>query len=242
VIPGPADRCRALNQVPGRGAMLRVRTVPPPYPPLALRVTTPRLALHGATDDWLEQLIPIVREGVAVGDDVPFDDPMSLYAESPEREWRWLRGIWAGRGRVDATFWRLYFVVVVDGAPVGMQDLIGIDFGSVGTVATFSWLAPSLRSQGIGIEMRSAALHLAFAGLDAKEASSEAFVDNEASNRVSCALGYEPNGTDWATRRGEPAQLARWRLTRESWARRQRPDIELAGVDACRLVLGIGVD
>jgi RimJ/RimL family protein N-acetyltransferase len=43
--------------------------------------------------------------------------------------------------------------------------------------------------------MRAAALHLAFAGLGAREATSEAFADNRASNRVSQTLGYEPNGT-----------------------------------------------
>lgn len=56
-------------------------------------------------------------------------------------------------------------------------------------------LAPSLRHRGLGTEMRSAILHLAFDGLDAREASSEAFADNEASNAVSRSLGYEPTGT-----------------------------------------------
>jgi RimJ/RimL family protein N-acetyltransferase len=65
--------------------------------------------------------------------------------------------------------------------------------------------------------MRSAILHLAFDGLGAREASSEAFTDNEASNAVSRALGYEPNGTTWATRRGSPAQLTAWKLTRNNW-------------------------
>jgi RimJ/RimL family protein N-acetyltransferase len=59
--------------------------------------------------------------------------------------------------------------------------------------------------------MRAAILQLAFAGLGAREAGSDAFVDNEASNGVSCGLGYEPNGTDWDTRRGEPARIQQWR-------------------------------
>ena len=86
--------------------------------------------------------------------------------------------------------------------------------------------------------MRSAILHLAFAGLGAREAGSDAFVDNEASNRISRALGYEPNGTDWDTRRGEPARIQQWRLTPDTWERRD--DIELAGVEECLPVLGIG--
>jgi RimJ/RimL family protein N-acetyltransferase len=212
-----------------------------PYPPLNLKVRTPRLALVGATDELLEQLIPMVRAGVVDAESLPFDDPMSLYDDSPSREWRWLRGVWAGRARVDQSFWRLYFVVIVAGAPVGMQDLIGVDFASFGTVTTFSWLGPGHRGRGIGTEMRTAVLHLAFAGLAAREAASEAFTDNHASNRVSQKLGYEPNGTGWATRRGDAAVTKRWKLTRDGWARIARDDIELAGVQECLPVLGLGV-
>jgi RimJ/RimL family protein N-acetyltransferase len=167
------------------------------YPPLNIRVRTPRLELLGATDDLLAQLLPVVRDGIVAGGPLPFDDPMSFYEASPEREWRWLRGIWAGRARVEPQWWRLYFAVVVAGEPVGMQDLVGADFHSFGTVSTFSWLRPSFRRRGVGREMRAAVLHLAFVGLGAKEALSEAFADNEASNRVSRVLGYEPNGTGW---------------------------------------------
>lgn len=66
-----------------------------------------------------------------------------------------------------------------------MQDLKGSDFTKFGTVTTFSWLAPGQRGRGIGTEMRAAVLHLAFAGLGAREAESDAFTDNHASNRVS---------------------------------------------------------
>jgi RimJ/RimL family protein N-acetyltransferase len=209
------------------------------YPPLNVEVRTPKLALAGATDDLLERLIPVIREGIIDPGQTPFDDPMSLYKDSPQREWSWLRAIWAGRGRVEPEWWRLYFVVMVDGRPVGMQDLIGINFAALGTVTTFSWLEPSYRGRGLGIEMRAAILHLAFAGLDAREAASEAFSDNAASNGVSQALGYEPNGTIWTTRRGQPAQLERWKLTSERWVRIRRDDVQLTGVEACRPVLGL---
>ena len=82
-------------------------------------------------------------------------------------------------------------------------------------------------------------LHVAFAGLGAREAESDAFTDNEASNKVSRALGYEPNGTAWDTRRGEAALIQRWRLTREAWDRVRRDDIELAGVQECLPALGL---
>ncbi|GGN63616.1 hypothetical protein GCM10010112_23000 [Actinoplanes lobatus] len=210
------------------------------YPPLNLAVRTPRITLAAATDEMLERLVPVVRAGVVVeGEPLPFDDPMSLYQDSPAREWNWMRRIWSGRSRIDDGYWRLYFVVCDDGEPVGMQDLIADDFTALGTVHSFSWLAPPVRGRGLGREARAAILHLAFAGFGAREAGSEAFADNHASNRVSEALGYLRNGTNWATRRGEPAELIRWRLTRDAWAARRRSDIELSGVEECRPVLGL---
>lgn len=212
--------------------------MPSSYPPLNLSVRTPRLTLAAATDELLERLVPVVRAGVTVaGEPLPFDDPMSLYEDSPVREWRWMRNIWRGRARVDATYWRLYFVICDNGEPVGMQDLIATDFATLGTVHSFSWLAPAARGRGLGRESRAALLHLAFAGFDAREATSEAFVDNRASNRVSEVLGYTRNGTSWATRRGEPARLQGWLMTREAWQSRRRDDIELSGVEECRPVL-----
>jgi RimJ/RimL family protein N-acetyltransferase len=209
------------------------------YPPLNVQVHTPRLSLLGATDELLERLVPVVRKGVVTVAPWPFDDPMSLYRDSPEREWAWLRGVWAGRAKVSDSFWRLYFVVVVDDEPVGMQDLIGTNFSAFRTVETFSWLGPDVRGRGLGKEMRQAALQLAFAGLGARQADSGAFFDNHASNRVSRALGYQPNGVDWSTRRGDAAEINRWRLTRDTWSTGRRDDIELIGVAECLPVLGI---
>jgi len=211
-----------------------------PYPPFQVEVTTPRLRLLGATDERLEQLIPVVRDGVVGSDELPFDDPMSFYEPSPTREWRWMRAIWSGRARTEPSWWRLYFVVDVDGEPVGMQDLIAEDFPTFKAVTTFSWLAPRARRRGIGREMRAAILHLAFAGLGAREATSEAFVDNTASNAVSRALGYEENGTAWAARRGNPCELRRWTLSRASWEAAQRTDITMSGVAECLPFLGLG--
>ena len=213
--------------------------MPLDYAPLRVEVRTPRLVLRGATDELLGELLPFVRAGVVGRDEAPFDDPMSLYADNPEREWRWLRRIWQGRATVTDEQWRLYFVVMIDNTPAGMQDLVARNFASLGTVSTFSWLAPAYRRRGFGKEMRAAVLELAFAGLGALEACSDAFTDNAASNGISQALGYEANGTEWATRRGERALLSRWKLSRERWDERRRSDITLLAVDACREALGL---
>lgn len=134
----------------------------------------------------------MVRAGVVIdGEPAPFDDGMSLYEDNPAREWRWMRAIWRGRSRVEAAFWRLYFVICHDGEPVGMQDLIGTDFATLGTVGSFSWLAPEARGRGLGKEARAAILHLAFEGFEAREASSEAFIDNHA-GRGAAALAADP--------------------------------------------------
>lgn len=198
------------------------------------------IELVGASDERLGELEHVVRAGRASADPAPFDDPMSLYEEDPDvRVRRWLQGIWRGRGSVTPEFWRLHLVVLVEGRPVGMQDLIGDHFGTYGSVVSFSWLDSDLRGKGMGTEMRHAALHLAFAGLRASEATTEAFVDNVGSNGVSRTLGYTENGVGWATRRGVPGLMQRWRMTREEWQIRRRSDIELIGVAECIEALGV---
>lgn len=210
------------------------------YPPLDVRVVTPRLELRGATDDLLERLAPVVRAGKATADPPPWDDPSPFYEPDPDvRVQKWLQAVWRGRGTVRPERWRLSFVVIVDGEPVGMQDVIGDEFDSFGTVETSSWVSSDARQRGTGSETRSAILHLAFDGLGAEEAHSEAAVDNAGSNRVSERLGYERNGMAWATHQGQPVLGQRWRLMRETWAARRRNDISLSGVDECRAVLGL---
>lgn len=211
------------------------------YAPLEVRVSTPRIELLGATDDLLAQLQPLVRDGKATADPAPYDDPMSLYEEDPVvRVQKWLQGVWRGRGSASPNSWRLSFAVMLEGQPVGMQDLIGQHFDTFETVTSFSWLSTDVRRRGIGAEMRQAILHLAFDGLQAAEATSEAFLDNTGSNRISKALGYQDNGVDWATRRGEASVLQRWRLTRDGWSPHRRSDIHLHGVKNCRAALGMG--
>jgi RimJ/RimL family protein N-acetyltransferase len=65
--------------------------------------------------------------------------------------------------------------------------------------------------------MRAAALALAFDGLGARYALSDAFTDNAASLGVSRKLGYADDGMARQVIRGQPVESRRLRLDRESW-------------------------
>ena len=188
------------------------------YPPLNVEIRTPRLTLAGASDELLERLVPLVRAGIADAEPWPFDDPISFYADSPEREWRWLRGIWTGRGRVSPDSWRLYFAVLVDGEPVGMQDL-GHELHPVRDRDQLLVAGARRRGQGLGREMRAAILQLAFAG-PARAAGSDAFVDRH------------PTASGAGTSQHPGAHPGRVNGS----AGRHRAD----GVEECLPVLGIG--
>ncbi|MEQ7009991.1 GNAT family protein [Actinopolymorpha sp. B17G11] len=104
---------------------------------------------------------------------------------------------------------------------VGTQEVGANDFAAVREVRTGSWVGRRHHRQGIATQMRAAVLHLAFAGLGAESARSEAFTDNPASLAVSRKFGYEPDGTSLRARRGVRATQQRLHLTRERWERFQ---------------------
>jgi hypothetical protein len=89
---------------------------------------------------------------------------------------------------------------------------------------------------GIGKEMRSTILHLAFAGLGATEAHGGAFHDNVASLGVFRSLGCVDNGVDMALRRDAPDQIVNLRLDRASWL--ARDDMVICGLDRCQDMCG----
>jgi hypothetical protein len=88
---------------------------------------------------------------------------------------------WPRRGNWSADDRDLDLAVFEDGQIVGLQTLAARDYAIVGKASTFSWLGLRHRAGGIGTEMRAAVLHLAFAGIDAAEATSGAFDDNTSS-------------------------------------------------------------
>jgi hypothetical protein len=77
---------------------------------------------------------------------------------------------WPRRGNWPADDWDLDLAVFEDGQIVGLQNLAARDYAIAGKASAFSW--PGLRHRA-GASAPS--VHLAFAGLDAAEATSAAF-------------------------------------------------------------------
>lgn len=206
------------------------------WPLFDLAIRTPRLELRYADDALLVALGDLMTDDV-LGGGAPFDGDSSFYVDPPERQRRAIRSSWDIRSRTSPDWWVLQMVVLVDGEVAGIQALTAIEFPALRTVETASWVGAAHQRRGVGREARSGALHLAFEGLEAIRAVSEAFEDNTASRRVSESLGYQANGTSWYTRRGEAAAMARYVLPRDAWQRRD--DIELAGLAGARELLGL---
>lgn len=207
------------------------------WPLFGLAVRTPRLELRYPTDADLVDLAALTGDIHDPGF-LPFNQPWSL-APDEERERGTLQFHWRNRAELTPSDWQVPLVVVVDGVVVGTQELLAKGFAVRRTVTSGSWLHRPRQGQGLGREMREAVLHLAFAGLGAVRAETEAFEGNESSLGVTRALGYRPNG-DFLHDGGElgarPGQ--RFVLDRATWEPRRRADIELVGVDACRPLLG----
>lgn len=135
--------------------------------------------------------------------------------------------------------WTLNLVVDIGGTIVGTQGVTGRDFAVLREVSTGSWLGQRHQRQGIGTEMRAAVLQLAFAGLEAEYATSDAFTDNAASLGVSRKLGYAFDGIYRQVIRGRPATQHRLRLDRAGWQAHRSVDVEITGLAECRPDFGL---
>ena len=208
------------------------------WPLFDLVIRTPRLELRYADDALLHELTNVANDVIPPGTR-PFDGDATFYDPAPAGRRRWLAGQWGARARTSPSWWVLVFAVIVDGRAVGTQEITGVEFPALRTVNSFSWLTRAYQGRGIGREMRAAVLHLAFEGLGALRAESDAFEDNAPSIAVSRALGYEPNGAQFAMRQGERARMLRFVLMRERWEKRRRGDIVISGLKPCLPLLGL---
>ncbi len=212
--------------------------MPDPYWPLFdLRVRTPRLELRPVDQELMYALVALASAGIHDPATMPFTHPWTN-EPSPGRERHSLQHYWRKWADWSPEDWHLSIAVLVDGEVVGAQDLFARQFARRRSVETGSWLGRAHQGHGLGLEMRAAVLHLAFAGLGAEAATSGAYTDNAPSVAVSRALGYADNGVDVAPRRDAVGQIRLFRLTREEWESRRRDDIEIEGLEACRELFG----
>ena len=208
------------------------------WPLAGIRVRTPRLELRLPDDAGLDDLVAVAGAGIHDPAKMPFYVP---WTERPPGEFErgFLQYHWGRRATWTPDEWSLELAVVVDGRPVGMQGIFGKEFRVLREVGTGSWLSRPLHGRGLGKEMRAAVLHLAFAGLGAQWAVTDAYEDNPASRGVTRALGYAGDGEAGVVRRGERARLLRFRMGREHWETIRRDDIEIDGLEAALPMFGL---
>lgn len=210
-----------------------------PYWPLFdLVVRTPRLELRHPDDEMCLELADAAGRDMFPGGENQFH--LDWTAEAPpERQRHSLQWWWRCRAGFEPDEWHLTLAVVVDGRPVGCQDLSASRFPLRRSVRTGSWLAASAQGRGLGREMRAAVLHLAFDGLGALEAHSAAFEGNERSIGVSRALGYEENGETLDLRGEVPTRSLLFRMSRERFEAQRRDDVRIENLERCLPLFGL---
>lgn len=209
------------------------------WPLFDLRIRTPRLELRLPTDEDLDELADLAAAGIHDPDAMPFSHPWTDQ-EQPALQRGLLQWGWRMRAELSPDNWHLGFCVREDDVIVGVQDVFAEKFSIRRAVRTGSWLGTAYQGRGIGKEMRAAVLHLAFDSLGAERAETEAFEDNPSSLGVTRALGYEPNGDGVFERRGQPARIEHFVMTREKWEQHRRDDITVDGVEECLPLFGLG--
>lgn len=208
------------------------------WPLFGLRVRTPSVELRYPDDDLALALAELAVLGVHDPDAMPFMTPWTDAPpeELPRNSLQWL---WRSRADLTPASWHMDLAVLVRGEVVGAQAVGAQHFAQRRGVLTGSWLGTAHQGRGIGTEMRRAILHLAFAGLGAAFAETEAFEDNPASLGVTRKLGYGPCGDSINVRRDVPARTLRFRMERRWWdANLAADDVEIEGLEPCLPLLG----
>ncbi len=207
------------------------------FPAFALEVRTPHLVLRLPDDDDIVDLAELAARGVHDDDFMPFTEPWTR-VPPPFQERNTMQYFWTQRGAQQSDAWNLPLVTRVDDVTVGSQGVFAKEWKTTRTVETGSWLGREHQGKGIGREMRSAILHLAFDGFAAEQAVTFAYADNPASLAVTEAMGYRPNGEDRVARDGQLAVLRRFAMDRDAFDAIRRDDVDIVGADAVAELFG----
>jgi RimJ/RimL family protein N-acetyltransferase len=200
------------------------------WPLFDLQVVTPRLALRYIDDELSVQLATLAAKGIHDPATMPFTEPWTD-VPSPELERNSVQYYWRNRAETCVDRWNLDLAVLVDESAVGMCSVHAERFPQNRSLTTGSWLGRAYQGQGLGRELRQAALHLIFAGFDADLAVTRAWHDNAASIGVTRSLPYVETGTTVEMRRDRDDTMVRFEMTAERWATIRRDDIRLVGIE-----------
>lgn len=204
-----------------------------------MRLRTERLELRLPNEDEVLELADVAEAGVHPPDFMPFRIRWTDTIGSPG-----FRDGFAAFHRGQRESWRpeswwLELAVWADRTLVGIQALSAVDFASERRGETASWLGLGFQGRGYGTEMRSAMLELLFTGLGGRVATSGAVAGNDSSARVSEKLGYTVSGVGSFEREGEVVSETVFRLERDEWLARARPDVEIEGLEPCLPLFGV---
>ncbi|MFE3447291.1 GNAT family N-acetyltransferase [Nonomuraea sp. NPDC059194] len=204
-------------------------------PIFELSVRTPRLELRLPTIAELDELGDRAAEGIHEAGFMPFSFPWSDVPPA-ERALSTIQYQFRQWAEWKPESWACEFAVFFDGEPIGLQGMTAKHFAVTGEVLTGSWIGRRFQGQGIGTEMRRAALHFAFEGLGARHAATAAFEDNAASLGVTRKLGYRDDGVEIHNRQGKAVTMRRFRLSRDDWS--PAADISIHGLEPCLPLFG----
>jgi len=207
------------------------------WPLFGLRLRTPRLELRVPDLTDLAGLAEVAAAGVHDPAAMPFVVPWTDGSPG-EIARNTLQFQWRAWGQWSPDDWSLNFVTVHEDRVIGTQALDARQFATLREVGTGSWLGRDHHGRGFGTEMRAAVLELAFGGLDAQWAVSEAFADNAASYGVSRKLGYADDGIARHVVRGAAVTGRRLRLDRAGWAAARTVDVRIEGLAPCLPLFG----
>ncbi|MEO9151786.1 MAG: GNAT family protein [Lapillicoccus sp.] len=207
------------------------------WPLYDLVLRTDRLVLRLPDEDDLAALADLAAAGVHAPGERPFLTPWTE-GSGTDRARHVVQAHGAGLGDWSPASWRLGLGVFAAAEPVGMVTLRAVDFGVRREVSTSSWLGLAHHRRGFGTQARAALLTLGFDHLDAVSAVTEVFPANAASQGVSRALGYRPDGISRDARDGRAIVSDRLRLDHADWARAAHPVAEVVGLDRCRALFG----
>jgi RimJ/RimL family protein N-acetyltransferase len=205
--------------------------IPDPWPLRHLVLRTPRLELRPDDDAGLLDLVDEIYRGIHPPDQMPFgvpwtDQPRDVLGRAS------LQHHWAKRAACGPDEWHVQFLIRHNGAVIGAQEISAAAFKVARSVRTGSWLGMRHQGNGLGTEMRAAVLMFAFDHLGAREALSDAWIDNHASIGVSRKLGYRDNGSSVESRRDQPVEHLGFRIRPDEFVRPEWT-LDVSGLEGC---------